>query len=149
MKGSDDSIVNQGYYTGFNSSIVTYWPRIITQNPDGNLQETSFNWQVRNLNVTALKATRLAIVPMSTNYTKTKVKGGYAVFYQQEDGRLEVSITDLYSKDLPPDYVISWPTAGTSVYSIFTIHQDCQTPLFTTVPTMTPPSRHPMDTPDG
>ncbi|KAK3331805.1 hypothetical protein B0T19DRAFT_86885 [Cercophora scortea] len=115
-----DSINDVQIFSGLNSSLASYWPWWIYQAPDGKLVHIrnglvdnfgpSATWGTTTLNVTGLPATRLAIVPLSTNFSKIAVKGGYAVFYQDTDSRLAVSITDINSTELAPDYALSWPT---------------------------------------
>ncbi|KAK3681572.1 hypothetical protein B0T22DRAFT_298541 [Podospora appendiculata] len=115
-----DSINDMQVFSGLNSSLAAYWPWWIYQSPDGKLVHIrnglvdnfgpSATWSINTLNVTGLAATRLAIVPLSTNFSKIAVKGGYAVFYQDTNNRLAVSITDINSPELAPDYALSWPT---------------------------------------
>ncbi|GAB1316890.1 Fucose-specific lectin [Madurella fahalii] len=117
---AEDSINDRQVFTGLNSSVTAYWPWAIYQDSAGELLHVrnqllsnwspTSTWDVSRINITARTASRLAIVPMSTNFTRIAVKGGYAIFYQAPDETLAVSITDLNSPQLDPDYPLSWQT---------------------------------------
>ncbi|KAK4445468.1 hypothetical protein QBC34DRAFT_333125, partial [Podospora aff. communis PSN243] len=119
----EDSINNMGYTTDRESSLTAYWPWLICQSPNGGLVhvrnnppanlDPSANWGSFDIGVTALAGTKLAMVPVSTNYTKIADKGGYAVFYQGTDSRLLVFITHL--NELNSSYVQSWSTTLPSI----------------------------------
>lgn len=120
----DDSVNGRGIVTGANSSLSSYWPWTIYQDPGGRLHHVrnrlsgnfapAGEWDDNRIEVIALTGSALAIVPMSTNFTRIAVKGGYGVFYQNADRRLAVSITDLNSPELDPTYPLSWPTSTCS-----------------------------------
>jgi hypothetical protein len=76
----------------------------------GRWQPNGDGWDNNPLNVTALTASRLAIVPTSTNYSMIAVKAGYAVFYQAPDQTLAVSITDVNSPQRPSAFRTPWST---------------------------------------
>ncbi|KAK0652631.1 hypothetical protein B0T16DRAFT_406536 [Cercophora newfieldiana] len=119
----EDSINNMAYTADRESSLAAYWPWLVCQSPNGGLVhvrnnppanlDPSASWGSFDIGVTALAGTKLAMVPLSTNYTKIADKGGYAVFYQGTDSRLSVAITHL--NELNSSYVQSWPTTLPSV----------------------------------
>ncbi|KAJ4287051.1 hypothetical protein N0V88_007817 [Collariella sp. IMI 366227] len=116
---SEDSVNTKKIITHVNSSVAAYWPWTIYQNPEGvlyhvrNLQDRDFRassyWDNNRINITALTGSRLAVVPMSTHFDRIAIKGGYAVFYQDVNEKLAVSVTDLTSPELKADYALSWP----------------------------------------
>lgn len=80
----------------------------VRNNPPENVDPNTF-WGDSRINVTALVGSKLAMVPVSTNYTRIGSRGGYAVFYQGLDSRLSVSITHL--GELGSTYPLSFPTS--------------------------------------
>jgi len=118
----EDSINNVGYTTSRESSLAAYWPWLVSQNANGGLVHVRNNppanlepaaaWGAADINITALGGTKLAMVPVSTNYTRIASRGGYGVFYQGTDSRLSVAITHL--SELNSTYVQSWPTSAFS-----------------------------------
>ncbi|KAK1638640.1 hypothetical protein BDP81DRAFT_404656 [Colletotrichum phormii] len=71
-------------------------------------------WDKKRLNATADSDSRLALVPLSANFSKIAVQGGYGIFYQAGGG-LVASIPDLGSDELAADYADSWPTGFPTV----------------------------------
>jgi len=118
----EDSINNAAYTTDRESSLAAYWPWLVCQSPNGGLVHVRNNppanlnpastWGSADIGVTALAGTKLAMVPLSTNYTNIAGKGGYGVFYQGTDSRLSVTITHL--SEMNSTYVQSWPTSAFS-----------------------------------
>ena len=118
----EDSINMAGYITNRESSLAAYWPWLVCQSANGGLVHVRNNppanldpgpvWGSADINITALGGTKLAMVPVSTNYTRIAAMGGYAVFYQGTDSRLLVAITHL--SELNSTYVQSWPTSAFS-----------------------------------
>ncbi|KAK4237605.1 hypothetical protein C8A03DRAFT_34407 [Achaetomium macrosporum] len=117
---SESSVNSRQIFTILDGALAAYWPWTLYQDSAGslfhvrNLLGGSFapsdtTWDDNPTNVTALPASRLAVVPLSANFSRIAVKGGYAVFYQAPDARLAVNITDLYSPELAEDYPLSWP----------------------------------------
>ncbi|KAK0634202.1 hypothetical protein B0T14DRAFT_467522 [Immersiella caudata] len=122
---TDDSVNAKQYTMGPNSSLASYWPWTVYQDSADRLHHVrnlllsgdapQADWDNNVMEITALNGSRLAVVPMSTNMTRITQKGGYAVFYQNPQGRLSVSITSLDSPQLDPTYPLSWPTALPSI----------------------------------
>ncbi|KAK4120276.1 hypothetical protein N657DRAFT_625561 [Parathielavia appendiculata] len=121
---SDDSVNKVDVSTGPNSSLAAYWPWTIYQDPTGelyhvrnllggNYEPSVFFWDNNETNTTtALNASRLAVVPTSTNFSLIAVKAGYAVFYQDAaSNKLAVAITDLASPEVPEGFAQPWPVA--------------------------------------
>ena len=116
----EDSINSAAYTTSRESSLAAYWPWLVCQSVSGGLVHVRNNppanldpgaaWGAADINITALGGTKLAMVPVSTNYTRIASRGGYAVFYQGIDSRLSVAITHL--SELDSTYVQSWPTSA-------------------------------------
>jgi len=116
----EDSINSKLYVTGSESNLAAYWPWVIFQDSKGGLVHVRNNppsamtpaseWAWANINITALVGTKLAMVPVSTNYTRIASRGGYGVFYQGTDSRLAVAITHLSEMD--STYPLSWPTSA-------------------------------------
>ncbi|KXH27622.1 hypothetical protein CSAL01_12941 [Colletotrichum salicis] len=71
-------------------------------------------WDKKRLNATADSDSRLALVPLSVNFSKIAVQGGYGIFYQAGGG-LVALIPDLGSDLLAADYADSWPTGFPTV----------------------------------
>lgn len=122
----DDSVNKALISPGANSSLAAYWPWTLYQDGSGvlfhvrnllggNFGPSGTTWDNNKLNVTALASSRLAVVPMSANFSRVAVKGGYAVFYQLPDGHLAVSVTDLTSPELDQAYPLSWPATLPSI----------------------------------
>ncbi|KAL2130594.1 hypothetical protein VTI74DRAFT_6206 [Chaetomium olivicolor] len=117
---SEDSINKVNIFTNLNTSLTAYWPWTIYQDPTGVLYHVrnllggnfrpSSQWDNNRINITAITASRLAIVPMSASFRRIAVKGGYAIFYQDVNEKLAVTVTDLNSPQLAKDYPLSWPT---------------------------------------
>ncbi|KAK3902947.1 hypothetical protein C8A05DRAFT_33333 [Staphylotrichum tortipilum] len=121
---TSDSSVNQVQVTTTASSGLTaYWPWTIYQSADGVLYHvrnrllglfapSPTDWDNNRTNISALSTSPLAIVPMSSNFSRIAIKGGYAVFHLSPTTppKLAVSITDLTSPQLASDYPLSWPT---------------------------------------
>ncbi|KAK1833981.1 hypothetical protein QBC39DRAFT_278051 [Podospora conica] len=113
----NDSINNMGYSTGPDSDLAAYWPWTVYQEAGGALVHVRNNpaeaitpadrWGNAQINVTALSGSRLAAVPVSTNYTRIADRGGYAVFYQGLDSRLKVTVPHL--SELDSSYPLSFP----------------------------------------
>ncbi len=124
VPNTTDETVNQvNINTGLDSGLTAYWPWTIYQDATGVLYHvrnqllslwnpSTTAWDNNRLNTTVLPASRLAVVPMSSNFTRIAVKGGYAVFYQAANAKLAVAITDLDSPQLASDYPLSWPPTG-------------------------------------
>ena len=118
---AEDSVNNMEIYTGLNSSFAQYWPWTMYQDTAAGLHHVrnrllagfspASEWDDNRINVTALAGSKLAIVPMSANFSRIALKGGYAVFYQGIDSRLAVTVTDLNSPELDSTYPLSWPTS--------------------------------------
>jgi len=121
----EDSVNGRKISTGTNSSLAAYWPWTIYQDTAGELHHVRNKlyagwspnalWDDNKIGVSALAGSKMAIVPMSANFTRIAVKGGYAVFYQAPDGRLSVAITDLNNPGIDPTYPLSWPTTLPSI----------------------------------
>ncbi|KAK0376888.1 hypothetical protein CLIM01_05734 [Colletotrichum limetticola] len=115
----EDSIKNMVLNSRVNSSVAAYWPWVIYQESSGGIVEvrnrlrTEFSpaaeWDKKRLNISADSDSRLALVPLSTNFSKIAVQGGYGIFYQV-NGALVALIPDLGSDELATDYADSWPT---------------------------------------
>ncbi|KAJ0311021.1 hypothetical protein COL516b_001723 [Colletotrichum fioriniae] len=120
----EDSIKNMVLNSRVNSSVAAYWPWVMYQESSGGIVEvrnrlrTEFSpaaeWDKKRLNVSADSDSRLALVPLSTNFSKIAVQGGYGIFYQV-NGALVALIPDLGSDELATDYADSWPTAVTNM----------------------------------
>lgn len=117
----EDSINQVEITMGTNSSLTSYWPWTIYQNSAGGLihvrngvlgpqKSPTGTWSVVATNVTATAGSKLAMVPVSTNFSAIAEKAGYAVFYQTLDGKLGVNIPDLNSPQRAANYSQSWPT---------------------------------------
>ncbi|KAK1498087.1 hypothetical protein CCUS01_12956 [Colletotrichum cuscutae] len=114
----EDSIKNMVLNSRVNSSVAAYWPWVKYQESSGGIVEvrnrlrTEFSpaaeWDKKRLNISADSDSRLALVPLSTNFSKIAVRG-YGIFYQV-NGALVVLIPDLGSDELATDYADSWPT---------------------------------------
>ncbi|KAK0649988.1 hypothetical protein B0T16DRAFT_325410 [Cercophora newfieldiana] len=121
----EDSVNTMKISTGINSSLMAYWPWLIYADSSGTLHHVcnrlragfspASEWDNNNINATAMMGSKLAIVPMSSNFSRIALKGGYGVFYQGLDGRLTVQVTDLESPEIDPSYPLSWPTALPSI----------------------------------
>ncbi|KAK4448745.1 hypothetical protein QBC34DRAFT_102424 [Podospora aff. communis PSN243] len=121
----EDSVNAMDITTGTNSSLAAYWPWTIYQDSELGLHHVrnqllsgwspASAWDNNKINVAAIAGSKLAIVPMSSNFSRIALKGGYAVFYQARDGHLAVHVTDLDSPELDPTYPLSWPTAIPSI----------------------------------
>ncbi|KAK1750419.1 hypothetical protein QBC47DRAFT_120912 [Echria macrotheca] len=117
---AEDSVTEMEIVTGVNSSLTSYWPWTIYQDGSGGLLHVRNQlgggwspasiWDVNRINITAMMGTKLAMVPLSANFTRIAVKAGYAVFYQALDGTLSVAATDINSPERDPSYAVSWPT---------------------------------------
>ncbi|KAK3301767.1 uncharacterized protein B0T15DRAFT_578028 [Chaetomium strumarium] len=124
---------NQNHiFTILDGALASYWPWTLYQDASGalfhvrnllggNFAPSDTAWDNNPTNITAAVAgSALAVVPLSANFSRIAVKGGYAVFYYQsssqdkdkdkDGGRLAVGITDLDSPELAADYPLSWPT---------------------------------------
>lgn len=120
----EDSIKNMVLNSRVNSSVAAYWPWVMYQESSGGIVEvrnrlrTEFSpaaeWDKKRLNVSADSDSRLALVPLSTNFSKIAVQGGYGIFYQV-NGALVALIPDLGSDELATDYADSWPTGFPAV----------------------------------
>ena len=116
---TDDSANQVNINTSLDGGLTAYWPWTLYQDATGvlyhlrnqmlSLWNPSTTWDNNRLNTTALTASRMAVVPMSSNFTRIALKGGYAVFYQAPNAKLAVAITDLDSPQLARDYPLSWP----------------------------------------
>ncbi|KAK4246063.1 hypothetical protein C7999DRAFT_15765 [Corynascus novoguineensis] len=118
---AESSVNDKRLFTGLDSGLAAYWPWTIYQDSTGvlyhvrNLLDGSDwspsdeAWDNNRINRTALVGSNLAIAPTSTNFTLQAVKAGYAVFYQDPDDRLAVSITDIESPFRPSDFHVPWP----------------------------------------
>ncbi|OHE91281.1 hypothetical protein CORC01_13439 [Colletotrichum orchidophilum] len=115
----EDSIKSLALSSRVNSSVAAYWPWFIYQEVSGVIVEVrnrlldefapAAEWDTKRLNAIADDDSRLALVPLSTNFDKMAVQGGYGIFYQV-DGGLVALIPDLGSDQLAKDYADSWPT---------------------------------------
>ncbi|KAK1705148.1 hypothetical protein BDP67DRAFT_416946, partial [Colletotrichum lupini] len=115
----EDSIKNMVLNSRVNSSVAAYWPWVEYQESSGEIVEvrnrlrTEFSpaaeWDKKRLNISADSDSRLALVPLSTNFSKIAVQGGYGIFYQV-NAALVALIPDLGSDELATDYADSWPT---------------------------------------
>lgn len=121
---TSESSANQlQIYTGRDSALAAYWPWTLYQDLGGVLYHVRnrllsdfspsvTDWDNNRLNTTALSGSRLAVVPMSANFSRIALKGGYAVFYQDPSSqKLAVAVTDLDSPQLAKDYPLSWQPA--------------------------------------
>ncbi|WYZ34070.1 hypothetical protein EsH8_I_000346 [Colletotrichum jinshuiense] len=121
----EDSIKDKQLRSGDNSSVAAYWPWAIYQGSDGVLVEVrnllggafapAAQWDAKKLGVKAAGASELALVPLSANFSKIAIQGGYGIFYQAEDDKLVALIPDLGSEELATDYATSWPTDFPSI----------------------------------
>ncbi|KXH32347.1 hypothetical protein CSIM01_05769 [Colletotrichum simmondsii] len=115
----EDSIKNMVLNSRVNSSVAAYWPWVIYQESSGGIVEVrnrlraefspAAEWDKKRLNISADSDSRLALVPLSANFSKIAVQGGYGIFYQV-NGALVALIPDLGSDELTTDYADSWPT---------------------------------------
>ncbi|KAK0627963.1 hypothetical protein B0T14DRAFT_493953 [Immersiella caudata] len=115
---SDDSVNGVQITTGTNSSLASYWPLIIFQDSAGSLWyvrnrllsdwSPTSDWDVTKTKFTAMTASKLALVPMSTNFTRTAATVGSAIFYQAVDGKLAVGVAELNTSN--PETPQSWTT---------------------------------------
>lgn len=92
------------------SSMAIYWPWGVYQNITGELVQAQYadGWEFIAHGVTALNGTKLALVPMSATYANINNPGGYAVIYQDEEGRLGAVIPPKDNIGLPDPYYPSW-----------------------------------------
>lgn len=117
----DDSInINASLTTGTSGNVAAYWPYVVFQDSGGELTAAkntpadidalfpASDWEIRKLGVKGAEGTKLAVIPLSTNYSKIADQGGYGVIYQRNDGRLFAVIPDLDS--MTSNYTSSWPT---------------------------------------
>lgn len=127
----EDSIKDKQLRSGDNSSVAAYWPWAIYQGSDGVLVEVrnllggafapAAQWDAKKLGVKAAGASELALVPLSANFSKIAIQGGYGIFYQAEDDKLVALIPDLGSEELATDYATSWPTG---MFAFFPLHEE-------------------------
>ncbi|KAK1590168.1 uncharacterized protein LY79DRAFT_670096 [Colletotrichum navitas] len=121
----DDSIKSMTLRTGVDSSVASNWPWSIYQAADGYLVEVrkrliggtfrpAAEWDAKRLRVQAVNASRLALVPTSTNFSRIAIQGGYGIFYQSANSSLVALIPDL-ANNVPADYVTPWPTDFPSI----------------------------------
>ncbi|KAL0939748.1 uncharacterized protein CTRU02_206358 [Colletotrichum truncatum] len=130
----ENNIKNIAFATGVNSSISAYWPWITFQKPSGELVEVrnrlgaklspEKNWNWIDLGIQAANASRLALVPLSTNFSKIADAGGYGIIYQSTDGRLATTVPRL-ELAIAGEYASSWPTTITlpehAVFAAFSV----------------------------
>jgi hypothetical protein len=117
---SEDSVNRLEVFTGPSASLAAYWPWTVYQDSTGvlyhvrnllggNFEPSASSWDKNRINVTAVTSSRLTMVPTSTNFSLIAVKAGYAVFYQNIDSKLAVSITDLNHPQVPRGFTQPWP----------------------------------------
>ncbi|KAF6799601.1 hypothetical protein CSOJ01_12378, partial [Colletotrichum sojae] len=121
----EDSIKNMLLTTAKNSSVAAYWPWVIYQGPDGGLVEVrnrlraefspAAEWDAKKLSTTVADGSSLAVVPVSANFSKLAIQGGYGIFYETLDSRLGAVVPDLNSENLPENYAESWPSTFPSI----------------------------------
>jgi hypothetical protein len=117
---NDDDANKRNLSTGPDSSLGAYWPYTIFQGSDGKLHNL-YNglgdalgpsgdlWFNKSLDITALVASGLAIVPTSTTLRRINATAGYAVFYQTPENKLAVAIPGLDSLQRPPWLPTTFP----------------------------------------
>ncbi|KAL2881493.1 hypothetical protein SGCOL_003059 [Colletotrichum sp. CLE4] len=120
----EDSIKSMVLSSRVNGSVAAYWPWVLYQESTGGIVEVrnrlrsefapAAEWDKKRLNATADSDSRLALVPLSANFSKIAVQGGYGIFYQTS-GSLVALIPDLGSDLLAADYADSWPTGFPTV----------------------------------
>ncbi|KAK2004020.1 hypothetical protein LX36DRAFT_666072 [Colletotrichum falcatum] len=121
----EDGVKSMSLRTGVDSCVAAYWPWSTYQATDGYLVEVrnrlsggdfapAGEWDAKRLRVQAANASRLALVPTSTNFSRIAIQGGYGIFYQATDSRLVALIPDL-ADNVAADYVTSWPTDFPSI----------------------------------
>jgi len=146
---AEDSVNMVGITTGTNSSLSSYWPWTIFQDPAGGIihvrndvvgpqKSPASVWSVSATNITAAAGSKFALVPMSTNFSAIAEKAGYAVFYQTLDGKLGVNIPDLNSPQRDANYSQSWPT-GTYQPSTLPAKKEVLIHIFPRNPLHNPP----------
>ncbi|KAK0610361.1 hypothetical protein B0T17DRAFT_511879 [Bombardia bombarda] len=102
-----------------NTSSATYWPWLVYQDSDGVLfQIRNRLWpdlapavegDVESLNITVLKGTRLAVVPLISTFIDISQAGGYGVIYQDKDSRLSGFVPSFEQANSSGNYNPSWP----------------------------------------
>jgi hypothetical protein len=117
----EDGISAFDIYTGSGSSLGAYWPWILYQDGAGVLHRVRNNlygddfrpdagWGDKELDITPQKFSRLAVVPTAADFNTLAVEAGYAVFYQDTNSKLAVSIPDLQSSSRSSSFQQPWPT---------------------------------------
>ncbi|KXH43215.1 hypothetical protein CSAL01_03496 [Colletotrichum salicis] len=121
----EDSIKNSNFATGSNSSMAAYWPWITYQGPDNSLFEVqnalveddlrpSTTWDARKLNIVAAKASRLALVPLSSNFSVIATKEAYGIIYQAANNSLMVATPGNSLDELAANCALSWTSGSTA-----------------------------------
>lgn len=119
--------------TAQNSSVAAYWPWVIYQGPDGLLVEVrnrlraefspAAEWDAKKLSTAAADGSSLAVVPLSANFSKLAIQGGYGIFYETLNGRLGAVVPDLNSEKLPENYAESWPSSESEHIAQMSTHR--------------------------
>lgn len=73
-------------------------------------------WDVDKLGVYPVLGSRLALVPLSTNITKSSWKGGYAIFYQGADNSIYINVPEVDSDEIPQPYARSLPSCKSRTF---------------------------------
>lgn len=113
----DDSIGKVHLTAAPGTSIAAYWPWLVYQDSRGMIREVrdrllggfspAAEWDNKDLNITGLSGTRLALVPVYSSFSLIAVRGGYGIVYQGQDNGLYAVVHDL--PNVPDDQmVLSW-----------------------------------------
>lgn len=129
----EDSIYEAALTAGFGSALAFYWPYMVRlassgtitvtkQDPDwrtsGALGPTGA-WYTQSLDTTAGTNSRLALVPLSINYSQIVTAGGYGVIYQDLNGNLATLQPDRALAVANDTLVDSWPSGKFLSLSFF------------------------------
>ncbi|CAH0056252.1 unnamed protein product [Clonostachys solani] len=92
-KGFTTSDINQQpFKVAENSTLSAYWPFMLYQNTSGVVHalwyESETPYVPYSLSATAASKSNLAVVPVSRNVTKISGKGFWAIFYQNQNGKI-------------------------------------------------------------
>ena len=116
-----DSVNRLKLSTGPNSSVAAYWPWIVFQSSDGSGDMVRLRsrlhpglapaaeWDQTDISIQAMVGSKLAAVPLSSNYSRSSQRGGLAIFYQNSDDKLAVVVPESDANDAPP---VSLPFGG-------------------------------------
>jgi hypothetical protein len=117
----EDGIGSLEIHTGSGSSLGAHWPWLLYQDGAGVLHHVRNNLQgeqlrpdagfgEKELDIAPQKFSRLAVVPTAADFKTHAVEAGYAVFYQDTNSKLAVSIPNLQSSSRSKSFQQPWPT---------------------------------------